>query len=76
LITSESEVIKVSQNASSPDFIQEIEAYDEAQEAEIQLEEEERKQAEELEKKLLSDYLEKTDRKRAVESLKFNIQTI
>lgn len=66
----------MSQNASSPDFIQEIEAYDEAQEAEIQLEEEERKQAEELEKKLLSDYLEKTDRKRAVESLKFNIQTI
>lgn len=63
-------------NASSPEFIQEIEAYDEAQEAEIQLAEEEKKQAEELEKELLSDYLEKTDRKRAVDSLICNINTI
>lgn len=66
----------MSNNASSPDFIQEIEAYDEAQEAELQLEEEERKQAEELEKNLLSDYLEKTNRGKAVESLLFNINTI
>lgn len=62
-------------NASSPDFIQEIEAYDEAQEAEIQLAEEEKKQAEELEKTLLFDYLEKTSRKRAVDSLICNINT-
>lgn len=66
----------MSENASSPNFIQEIEAYDEAQEAELQLEEEERRQAEELEKTLLSDYLERTNRKRAVESLKCNINTI
>ena len=66
----------MSNKENTPEFIHEIESFEEMREAESQIEETERKKAEELEKGLVAEYLERTSRKKAVEDLLFNINTI